>query len=521
MVTATMSRAGLGFRGRLAWPLGVDAVWLASPVFVVALAALFSPVRPFDYFWALVQGRALVQLGRIPSENLFLHTLPAHAPFFDQPWLSQLAMFGAYSSGGHGANVIVLALCLGLSFGLLIDAALRLGADARAVSLIALFSVPLVVLGAGVRTQMFAYPCFAFLLRQAALGEVGRNARNLALSALVAAAWANVHGSFVLAPLLMAAPAAVALLERLRQRGSSGDVARHARACVAVTLGTFLNPSGPWVYVYAAQLGRSMRVGGKTDVSEWQALSFGAAPGVLFAALSLASIALLVVFRRNFQPALVLVCLAFDLLSLSSQRFVCWWALSAIIALGPLFQAPEAASVRGIPVANSLLIALFGGTLLLTLPGMPLFEWVARGRQVPYPEASVLGVETPLRIGEALARSGYRGKLFHNQAVGGFLEWVLAREAPKAVAFVDQRFELIPAEIWRDYFAISQARGDFRELLERYGIGTALIHEQQDAPLVKALSLDSQWRLAARELGYCLFTRQRSENASPEGAREH
>ncbi len=87
--------SGRGLRDHFAWPLSLDAVWLISPVFLVAAAAVLSPVWPHDYFWPLVQGRACVQLGAIPTENAFLFTLPAEAPFFDQPWLAQLAMFGA------------------------------------------------------------------------------------------------------------------------------------------------------------------------------------------------------------------------------------------------------------------------------------------------------------------------------------------------------------------------------------------------------------------------------------------
>ena len=148
--------SGRGLRDHLSWPLSLEAVWLASPLFLVAVVALLSPVLPHDYFWALVQGRACVQLGAIPTENAFLFTLPAETPFFDQPWLAQLAMFGAHTLGGHSLNVVVLALCLCLGLALAMDTALRLGADARAVALIALFSVPVLAIGAGVRTQMFA-----------------------------------------------------------------------------------------------------------------------------------------------------------------------------------------------------------------------------------------------------------------------------------------------------------------------------------------------------------------------------
>jgi hypothetical protein len=259
-----------------------------------------------------------------------------------------------------------------------------------------------------------------------------------------------------------------------------------------------------------------MRVAGGTDVAEWRALSLSSDPGLLFAALALASFGLLLVFRRKLRPALTLVFLAFFVLSLSSQRFVCWWALCAIVTLGPLIQNSETATARGKPALNALLVAFFGGTLLMALPGMPLFESVTRARQASSPDMRAFGRETPVHLAELLALGEYPGRLFHNQAIGGFLEWVLARDTPKAVAFVDQRFELIPAQVWRDYFAISEAHGGFEQLLERYGVGTLLIHDQHDAPLVKALGANSAYTLVARERGYSLFMR-RPEIASREG----
>jgi hypothetical protein len=75
------------------------------------------------------------------------------------------------------------------------------------------------------------------------------------------------------------------------------------------------------------------------------------------------------------------------------------------------------------------------------------------------------------------------------------------------VAFVDQRFELTPASLWRDYFAIGLARPRFRQLLDRYEIGTLLIDERENAPLVDAVARDTEWRLVSRELSYRLYER--------------
>ena len=501
--------SGRGLRQHFGWPTSLDAVWLASPLFLVASAALLSPVRPFDYFWALVQGRACVQLGAIPTENAFLFTLHAKAPFFDQPWLAELVMYGAQTLAGHSLNVVLLALCLALGLALAMDTALRLGAAARALALIALFSVPVLGVGAGVRTQMFAYPCFSAVLRASARGG-GIDPKRGAAMAGVAALWANLHGSFVLAPLLMAAPLTVSVFRTLRGREPASDLRARSLGLLAVTAGTFVNPSGPLVYLYVARLGRAMNVAGTTDVAEWQAPRLSTTAGALFLVLLGASFVLLLRFHRRIVPEVTWSFVALGFLSLSSQRFEGWWALAAPVALAPLFPVRDKASqVQHAGVVNAALIATFAAVLLFSLPGLPLFERVAEAGHLPYPEARVLGRETPLRLGELLHRSGFRGRLFHDQALGGFVEWVLARDAPRPVAFVDQRFELTPPELWRDYFTLAEARGDFRALLRRYGIDAVLVHDERSAALVHALSRDPKWLLRARELHYSLFLLKR------------
>jgi hypothetical protein len=356
---------------------------------------------------------------------------------------------------------------------------------------------------------MFAYPCFAATLRSAVL-EPGRfDVKRAAVSFVVAALWANLHGSFVLAPLLMAAPVAVSLFQTARARTVHGELVPRSLGFLAVSLGTLLNPSGPFVYLYVARLGRAMNVAGSTDVAEWQAPSLSSSSGALFAALLLLGLGLLLRFRRNILASAALSFLALGLLSFSSQRFAGWWALTAIVTLAPLFPAPPVNAQRGAALVNLAFIAAAGVLLLLSLPGLPLFERAAQAGHLPYAEARVLSSETPLRIGDALARSGLQRRLFHDQALGGFIEWVLARDAPRPVAFVDQRVELTPASLWRDYFTIAGASAGWQLLLERHAIDAVLVHDERSRGLVAALAEDPRWRLSAREVGYSLFLLRR------------
>lgn len=500
---------GRNLRHYLSWPIGLDGVWLLAPMFVLSAVALLSPIRPFDYFWALVQGRTTWELGRVARENLFLFTLPEAEPFFNQAWLAQLLLFAGYRGGGHTFNLVLLAIVLVLALVCCMDGALRRGARPLHVAVAALVCLPLLGLGSGVRSQMFAYPCFALLLRYVLL-ETSRLAFAPLAAVLAASAfWANTHGSFVLAPAMLAARAAFGTLTQ--PPGARLRAAReHAAELALVLAATCLNPRGPAVYLYALNLPVSMKLGNQSDVAEWQPLEPLEPLGLVLSAALVASVLLAIARRKRVPPAALVVFLASGLLSFVSQRFLAWAALGLVLVVPVLArpeQNPPASDRRGATWLNAALVVSFALVTLGSVPGAPLFERSRAHTHLPYAEARALGQETPLRLAEHLARVGPTGRVFHDQAVGGLLEWVLAADEPKAVAFVDQRFELVPPEIWDQYFTIASARPGWQQLLARYGIGTLLIDTRRQRPLVQAVERDDEWRLVARELSYRLYVR--------------
>jgi hypothetical protein len=507
-----------GLRDIFRWPLRLDAVWLSSPLFVATLASLLAPIRPFDYFWALAQGRASVQLGRITTENAFLFTLPADAPFVNQPWLAELLMFGAYALGGHSANLALLALLHAFALFWLMDGALRAGARPRLVALAGLCAMVFVAPGSGVRTQMFAYPCFAVVAREAFFGVPASSGRArvaaLVLPLAATALWANLHGSFVLAPALFASRALVlALTERKLPRAGARFLTNGVEVLL-VTAATWVNPRGPAIYAYLLHIGDAMGVSGTTDVMEWRPVSLDGTLGVGFLVLLAGGALLAIVRRERAVSAAPLVWFAFGLLALESQRFLAWWALTTIPAVAALTsprssEGPTTGSVEsgGVPLVNTIAIGIFVGIGLGSFPGGPVFERLARDSHLPYAGARALGLETPLRTLEAFAARSDVGRVFHNQAVGGALEWMLCPTAPRPVAFVDQRFELTPPALWEEYFAISQARPGWKQHLDRRDIRTLLLHEAHDRALVAAIEQDGGWRFVQRELAYRSYVR--------------
>jgi hypothetical protein len=118
-----------------------------------------------------------------------------------------------------------------------------------------------------------------------------------------------------------------------------------------------------------------------------------------------------------------------------------------------------------------------------------------------------LGTDVPLRLAQKLAVLR-PGRIFHTQAVGGLLEWALCSHGPEPVAFVDQRFELIPPPVWREYLDACGAKPGFERILNRYGVVAVLAESSEAKPLLDALANDPDWSLDAREGEFRLYLRR-------------
>lgn len=188
------------------WPWSLDAAWVALPIFVVTVRTLLQPITPEDYWWSLAMGE-LIDRGHWPRSNLFLYTIPSDQPFFNQAWLAQWIMT-RIGRLAHAGNLILNTLLAVVAWGLIIRMALRRGARPPVIGVMATVGY---FMGAGsmvVRSQMFAYVlfvCCALLLLELARDQVRWRvwAALIALTAL----WANLHGTFIYAPLLLLAAA--------------------------------------------------------------------------------------------------------------------------------------------------------------------------------------------------------------------------------------------------------------------------------------------------------------------------
>ena len=173
------------------------------------------------------------------------------------------------------------------------------------------------------RPQLFAVPLFAASLWILA----GRHAHPARLWALpvLAIVWANVHGSFVLAPLLVG----LALVEDVIGR----DPRRKRLALIAglTAIATLVNPFGVGVWVYVKDLSTNPAI--RDSITEWAPMSISTFSGIAFF-VTAAVIAGWFARRARPIPWGALLWLGtFFALALPARRGVIWWALVAPVAV--------------------------------------------------------------------------------------------------------------------------------------------------------------------------------------------
>lgn len=467
-------------------------------------------------------GRLIVEAGTIPEANLFLYTMPAEAPFVDQAWLAQAAMYGLYEVGGHAGPFVARAVLVALSWSGLIWLSERRAGEARAVGGFALLAV---VVSAGIfsiRSVLFAVPIFvAFLTVVFGVADGWLSRRWLLGLVPLSTLWANVHGSYVLLPILGGLIGGACIVEG-RWRDGRWDGAQAAwwgGSLFVATLAAGFSPFGMDVYRYVWDLVVFSDV--QATVTEWQPPSPTEPFGVVAIAAIVGSLVVAAFCHREVRLHEAAALLSGSLLALTAIRSSFWWAAIAVIVV-PRLLAPwvhgEGRGEGGVSAAaglvhSAILVAGVGAVVLVQpgLPGAHLRSQVLgdRIRSQP-PSERLLSERNATDAVRWIARHHPERRIFHDQALGGLVEFELGAaepDRPKRVAFVDQRMGLIPSGVWDDYFVVARGEPGWESILERWEVEVVLPDVDEQRALVDSLEASGHWRRSFDDLRHAIFVR--------------
>ena len=470
-----------------------DRLWLALAVLLPAFAATIAPLPTGDLAYQLRAGELMLASGAVLRADPFTFTAFGD-PWLNQQWGTGVAVALVHGAAGWGGLSLLRALLIPLVAGLVLVGC-RAGLDRRPAAYLALAGFLLAIGSLALRAQLFGVVCFAAVVAILAVRE--ERPRATWLLPLVVLAWANLHGSFFLAPLAIGS----AMLDDVIRRRPGRWAMLLVLAASAVA--TCVTPFGPDVWRYAVGLSTNPTIA--RLISEWQRTSPLTVLGVLYYGSVLA--AAIVVVRahrrgRTIEPGRALWLMALAALGAYAERGVVWWALGAPVALAPLVAAafprrerPLRAEPAGLRRLN---VAVAAGILVVAVVLQPLWR----------PADPLTGPAGALRdapggLARALAaRAGTADRVVVPQPWASWFEWA----APGRLVMVDSRIELYDEATWNDYLAIGRGGTGALDALGRIG-ATAIVVDPVIQPDLEATlrGAASGWAVAFEDADGALF----------------
>jgi hypothetical protein len=468
----------------------VGALWLFLAVALPVLGALLANLSSVDLAYHLRAGAMILDSGAIPTHDTFTFTAVG-APWLDQQWGAQAILAGVYRLGGWTGLVVLRAALVGGLFAVVLATCRQAGLNGRVAAWLTLAVFVVTAVALALRPQLFGMVLFALV----AYLVVDRRAHpnRLWLVVPIVAAWANLHGSFFLGPLVVG-------LSWLTDRYDRAPGTNRTLAVALLAgLAACLNPFGPQVWAYAA--GLTTNAGVTARITEWQPTSVTSVPGLLFFGSAVA-VAVIVARagRRVPWPALLWLAIFFAI-GVYAARGVAWWPIGALAVVAPLLASGRANATEQTaerPRRPNLAIAV--ALVVAAVALLPVWRPVDPGLGVP---AGVVG-SAPSGITAALRTTATaEDRLFNPQPWGSWFEFAL----PHLPVAIDSRIEVFPGHVWNDYEAVSSAGAGWLAILDRWGVTMIATSREGDPRLAAALSENPGWREIHDDADGLLFVR--------------
>ncbi len=454
---------------------GPDIGWVMGAVAaLVGLIIGTAPIHDNSFLTHLATGRLILDTGGVPRVDPYSFTAAGES-WTVQSWLASVFYAVAEDIGGFGAiRLLNGLLCAGIAVALW-------HLTARSASLVVRSAVTLAALAVGSellpgRPLLFGVLGLALVL----LAADGRlDPRWLVPVGWV---WVNTHGSF---PFALVVVGLLAVGRRLDEGSWGPEVRVGLWAAGGIALGV-LNPMGIRLLLYPTLLAR--RTEAFRSVAEWQAPDFTL--WFQIATVALAALAGLFVLTRTRRWRDILPLAVFTALGVTSARNLVVLLVVAVAVLAGAAPSvgPAVAAVRR-PILGPARVAVAGCLVLFTLVALQRPDVVLDA----YPEeASVWMQEEGLW--------GPDSRVVAPDYVGNLRQ---AQEGADARVFIDDRVDMYPIELIRDYLVVLRAEPGWQDVLADHD-ATAVLW-RRDTDLGRALLDDPGWRPVHRDGEWSVF----------------
>lgn len=467
-------------RARLRAPR-LEALFIATFV-LFGFRLGVRPIGDNSMLTHLRTGIGIAASGSIPRTDPYSFTAQG-ASWVVQSWLPEWTYGWAFRLGGSDFRLVVL------------EQAVLMAALAWLVLRLARTGSPLRTAGAGLiavgigapfwspRPLLFGLICMALTV------WVVERRRTPWLLLPIVWVWVNSHGSF---PLGLAYLGARAVGEWLDWRAWPRDAVRYIGAFAAGLVVSALNPLGARLLAYPFTLGD--RAEAFERVVEWMSPDFQRQR----AALLFLTLALLLLVRARLNWRDVIPSVTFLAAGLLAMRSLPLAAIVLAPVLGRILRQPDSKpdrppavggsdrANRVVAVAIAAAFVLFGASIWSSEPL----------RLDSYPQAAVTFLDR-----EGVLREPHR--VAHADFVGNYLQ---LRYGPQVKVFIDDRVDMYPAAVSRDYRTLLTGGPGALGTLDRHRIDVVLW--DRELPLAGLLEASGQWQEVFGEGDWRVFRRR-------------
>jgi hypothetical protein len=455
------------------------------PVIVIA----GTPLAVNDLAYHLRAGDIMFDTHAVLRTDVF-SAVAYGEPWLNQQWLAQIVLATAFRLGGWFGLVALRALLGALVLSFVFLACRAAGAATKRAAWLTLASGVMLMGGFTLRPQLLGMGCFAVTAWLVARRRT--HPEGVWIVIPITILWANLHGSFFLASLLL-------VLAWVEDRWARG---RGARTLLLAGLGsllaTIVTPYGYRVWSYVVDLATDPVI--RETITEWQPPSIGVYTGTAFFLSVVAVAALLIArVRRPVPWGSLLSLVVFMAIALAAIRGVFWWAMAVPIVLAGVLEHRPALTERRDPAG--VLNAAIVGVLALAMIASVI-------RWVPYtgpamPTGGRLAF-APVGITRELQRTLGPGEvMFSPQKWGSWLEF----EFPRSPMIVDSLIEVIPSSVWWKYYAVSSGVEGWQATLDAWDVDVAVLARDQQGPLIPKVRADPGWKLVYEDAEGLIFRR--------------
>jgi len=472
---------------RSRWPT-IDTAWAVIGVLVPVIVTFFTRTLAIDLAYQVRAGMQMLDTHRLLDIDTFTFTVGGQ-PWLNQQWGAQVLLGATYDIAGWPAAIVLRGVLIGGIATFLYLACRARGVAPRTAALLTIAGwLSGIEIFGQLRPQLFALLLFSLCLW--ALATRHEHPGRIWIVPIAVVPWANLHGSFPLALVLLG-------FAWIEDRRAEPRLARTLiLATAAAFAATFVNPYGARVWTYIWDLSTNPIV--SKQVSEWKPPTIQSWTGGFFFASLLAVAAF---FARRGRPVGWIPLLelgAFALLALQAGRGVAWWSLYAPVVVAGVLADPErrpATRADRSPM-NAIVIATL---CLLTLLAIP-----TRFGTEPVTGGPAFMLFAPQHLLDAARPYAPPGTHVYTSQV--YASWTEFSE-PDLPVMVDSRIEIFPTDVWDDYFTVTNGGADWRAVLDRWDVNVVIAHPEQSAELIPLIQSDPGWREVFHDREGSVFVR--------------